>query len=213
LIEIYAEGGCEIQIHFRAGFADGGVAGDWRAIFNRTEDWLDFVRCETMNPKRDRSGSDKRDVRQTVLVLDGKLIGLSQRIVGKSLASIVQLQPLDNGLCAWINAPKHVVEFFRLSSLCVRRIGRIALNTLGHSPLLVGNGKLEGEVVECVAEVLEAIADDEAEFGNWRRLEEFDPKDILCAVAVAFGPSSVRVSFAPGSQFRLKALQVVDCPV
>lgn len=63
LAESYAEGGCEIHVHFRAGFVDGGVAGDWCAIFNRTKDWLDFVRSETMNPERDRSGSDKRDVR------------------------------------------------------------------------------------------------------------------------------------------------------
>lgn len=130
-----------------------------------------------------------------MLVLDGKLIELPQGIVGKSLPSIVRLQPLDNCLCAWVNAPKHTVEFFQavVATRAEDRKGRIALNTLGHSPLLVGNGKLEGEVIESVAEVLEAIADNEAEFGNGRRLEEFDPKDILRAIAIAFGPSSIRV--------------------
>lgn len=86
------------------------------------------------------------------------------------------------------------------------RKGRIAFNTLRYSPLIVGNGKLEGEVIEGVAEVLNTIADDEAEFGNGRRLEEFDPKDILRTIAVAFGPSLVGVSFASSSQFRIKAL-------
>lgn len=117
LAEGYDEGGCEIHGHFRTVFVDGRVASNWCPIFNRTKDWLDFVRSETMNPERDRSSPDKRHVGQTMLVLDGKLIELPKGIVGESLSSIVQLQILNNCLCAWVNAPKHAIEFF---SGCLR---------------------------------------------------------------------------------------------
>jgi hypothetical protein len=212
LAESYAEGGCEIHVYFRAGFVDGGVAGNWCTIFNRAEDWLDFVSFETVDPERDGSGSDKRNVRQTVLVFDGKLVELPEGIVGKSLPSIVRLQPLDNDLCAWVNPSKHAVEFFQVifATRAEDREGRIALDSLGHSPLLIGNGEFKDEVIERVAEVLETVADDEAKLGNGRWLEEFDPEDILRAINIGFGVSAVRVTFAPSSQFCIKALQVVD---
>lgn len=90
---------------------------------------------------------------------------------------------------------------------------RIALDTFGDSPLLIGDDKFKGEVVEGVAEVLEAISNDEAEFGGRRRLEDFDPKELLGAINIGFFPSSVRVSFAPGVHFLFKSVQVVDRPL
>jgi len=51
LAESYAEVGCELHINFRAGFVNGGIASDWCAVFNRTEDWLDLVGSEAFNPE------------------------------------------------------------------------------------------------------------------------------------------------------------------
>lgn len=74
-------------------------------------------------------------VRQAVLILDGKLVELPERIVGGPLPSIVRLQVLDDCLRAWMDAPEHVVEF---TWILLDEDGRprIALDTLGYPPLL-----------------------------------------------------------------------------
>lgn len=127
LAETYVEGGCEVHIHFRAGFVNGGVAGDWCAVFDRSKDWLDFIGSKAFDPEGYRSGSEKRDVRQTVLVLDGKLVELPKGVVGGVVPSTVRLQPLYCCLGAWGNAPKHAIEFARILLEEVRKRG-IALN-------------------------------------------------------------------------------------
>ena len=124
LTETYAEGRREIHIHLRTGVVNGRVAGDWCAIFNRTEDRLDFVRSEPMNPESKRNGSKEGDMRQTMFVLDGKLVELPEGVVSILVSSLVRLQPLDNRLCIWVRPRSMQLSFFRLFSLRVHRIGK-----------------------------------------------------------------------------------------
>lgn len=209
LAESYAEGGHELHIHFLAGLVNGGIAGDWCAIFNRAEDWLDFVSSEAFNPEREARGSKKRNVRQPVLVLDGKLVELPKGVVGGPVPSVVRLQPLDNCFRAWVDAPKHVIEFGRI----LFEEGwepRFSFDAARHWPALAGDGEFKDEVVEGGTQVVDTVADDEAKFIGGRRLENFDPKELLGAINIGFTPSSVRAFFSPSVQFGFKALQVVE---
>lgn len=209
LAETYAEGGCELHVHFRAGFVNGGIAGDWCAIFNRTVDWFDFIGSEAFNHVPHGGSSDERNVRQTVLVLDVKLIELPEEIVGEP--SVVRLQPLDNCLRAWVDAPEHIIEPSRIL-LGENRELRTSLDVVWQRRSRVRQSELEGQIVEGGTKVVDAVTDDEAEFGGGRLLENLDPKDLLGAINIGFGPSSVRAFFAPGFQFGFKAVQVVNRP-
>lgn len=217
LAESYAEGGCEIHVHFRAGLVNGGVAGDWCAIFNRKVDWLDFVGDGAFinHEGHMRNARVRRNVRQTVLVLVGKPVELPEGIVdGTLLPSIVRLQPLDDCFRVWSDAPKHAVEFFQVTVATggEDRKSRISLDALGYPPLFVNNGEFEGEIVEGGTKVMEAVSNHEAEFVGGRWLEDFGPKELLGAISIGFTPSSVRAFFEPKIHFGFKALQVVDRP-
>lgn len=217
LAETYAKGGIELHVHFRAGFVNGGIAGDWCAIFNRSEDWLDFVDSDTAEDDEGNGlGSEKGNVGQTVLVLDGKLVELPERVVGDVLLpSVVRLQPLDDCLRVWVDAPKHAVQFFEVivaTRAEHRKLG-VALGTFGQAPALVCQGQLKSEVVESGAKIVKAVSDDEAEFGGGWLLKDFDPKDLLAALNLGFRPNSIRAFFAPSVQFAFKTLQVVERPV
>lgn len=208
LPESYAEGGCEMHVHFRAGFVNGGIASDWCTIFNRAEDWFKFVHTQE-ELVGETNVREKRNVRQTVLVLDGKLVELPKGIVGGFLPSVVRLQPLDNCFRVWMDAPKHAIEFFRVLCLEDREPGT-SLDIARQWRSLICQGQLECEVVEGGTEIVDTVTDDETQFGSRRGLKHFNPKELLGAINIGFGPSSVRVFLAPNAQFGFKALQVVE---
>lgn len=214
LAETYAEGGCELHVHFRAGVVNGGIAGDWCAIFNRAEDWLDLIHRDTR--RRDeaecRQGCKNRGVRQPVLVDIGKLVELPKGIVPEFLASVVRLQPLDFCLRGWGDAPKHLMKF---THVLARENGELGLprELAGQRFPRVGDGEFVGEVVEGGAEVVQVVPDDEAKIVSGWGVEDFDPKELLAGINIAFGPSSVRAFFIQNSNFRFKALQMVERPV
>lgn len=216
LAETYAERRCEMHVHFRAGFVNSWVAGDWCAIFHRAEDWLDFVnREECGHPEGHSNSREKADMRQPVLVLHGKLVELPEGIVGESVSSVVRLQPLDDCLRVWVDAPDLVAALPRIH-LPVSEDGELQLprSVFGQGiDAKVGDGKLKDEVVEGRTEVVETIANDEANFGGGRRLKDFDAKEFLGAISIGFAPSSVRVFLAPSVHFFVEAVQVVVRPV
>lgn len=170
----------------------------------------------------EREGGDMdkpRRVGQPMLVLDVKLVELPEGVGTEPVPSLVRLQPLDLCFGEWVDAPGHVVKFSqRLRSLGLggvrgkdREPGS-ALDVVGQPPLCVRQRQLEGEVVEGASEVVETVPGDEAEAGG-RRLDDLGPKELLSGLGVEFGPRSMRAFFAPGSRFRLKALQMVKRPV
>lgn len=210
--ESYVEGGCELHVHFRAGTIEGRILGDWCAVFNREVDWFDFLDSNTVGDKiADGSQSEQDDMRQAVLVQYGKLVELPEGIVPELMPSVVRLQPLDFCLCGWMDAPKHLIEFFQVLAGENRELG-VPRNCTRQRLPLVGDGKLKGEVVESGAEVVKAVPDDEAKVRR-RLVEDFDEKELASAISIGFGPRSVRAFFKPGSPFRFKALQMVERPV
>src|SRR5215208_7813162 len=211
LAEAYAEGGVEIHIHFRAGFVEGGVAGDWCAIFNRTpaQDF-DFVGDVVAGDDESKGrGREKDEVGQSMLVHVFKLVEPPEGVGLSTLPTRIRLQPLDNCLSAWIDAPKHVVEFARILLDEDGKPG-VAFDAAGHrSSVVKGDGKFKDEVVKRAPEVVEAVSDNKAKFGR-RRAEHFDAQDLLGAINIGFGPSSVRAFFDPGCNFGFKVVQVVE---
>ena len=69
-----------------------------------------------------------------------------------------------------------------------------------------------GKVVESGAEVVETVADDEAKL-CWNWLDESDVHELLAALAVNMTDVSVRFLLCPGTNFRVKAVQVLGGPV
>jgi hypothetical protein len=211
LAEAYAEAGVEVHVHFRASFVKGGVAGDWCAAFNRTPSHeFDFVGNVVAGDDESKGlGCEKDEVGQPVLVHVFKLVEPPKGVGLGKLPSRVRLQPLDNCLSTWIDAPKHVVEFARI---LVEEDGKpgVAFDAAGYrSPLVTGNGKFKDEVIEGAPEVVEAVSDNKAKFGG-RRVGHFNPYDLLGVVNIGFTPSSVRAFFDPGSDFGFKAVQVIE---
>jgi hypothetical protein len=208
LAETYAEGGCELHVHFRAGFVQGGEAGDWCAIFNRTVDYLDFVGCEAFDHIENGSSPEKRNVGRTVLVLDGKLVKLPEEVIGEPVTSVIRLQPLDNCFRARVDTPEHFIESSRIL-LAENRELRTTLDIDRQRLSQVRQGKLEGQIVEGGTKVVDTVTDNQAKFGGGWWLEDFDPKNLLGAINVGFGPRSIWAFFAPDSQFGFKAVQVM----
>lgn len=212
LAEAYAEAGVEVHVHFRAGFVEGGVAGDWCAVFNRTPahelDLVGYVVAGDHEAKGVRR--EKDEVGQSVFIHSVKLVEPPKGVgFGVPLPSRVRLQPLDNCLGVWLDAPKHVVEFARILLDEDGKPG-VAFDAAGHrSSLIRGDSEFKDEVVEGAPEVVEAVSDNKAKFGR-RRVKHFNPYDLLRAINIGFGPSSVRAFFDPGSNFGFKALQVVE---
>jgi hypothetical protein len=211
LAEAYAEGGVEIHLHFRAVLDEGGVAGEWCAVFNRTPAHeFDFVGCVVAGSDEAKGlGREKDEVRQSMLIHVVKLVEPPKGVgFGEPLPSRVRLQPLDYCLCAWVDAPEHVVEFARIL-LDENGESGVGFNLTGHRPLTKGDGEFKNEVVESAPEVVEAVSNYETEFGG-RCVKHFNPHDLLAAVNIGFGPCSVRAFFDPGSTFGFKALQVIE---
>ena len=59
---------------------------------------------------------------------------------------------------------------------------------------------------------MKKVSDDETKLGGGRWLEDFNPKELLSAISLGFGPSSARVFLKPSVYYGLKALQVVERP-
>src|SRR5215217_5162968 len=212
LAEAYAEDGVEIHIHFRAGFVEGGVAGDWCAIFNRTPSQdFDFVGGVVAGGDESKGiGREKDEVGQSMLVHVFKLVEPPKGVGLSTLPTRVRLQPLDNCLSASIDAPKHVVEFARILLNEDGKPGG-AFDVAGHrSSLVTGDGEFKDEVIQGAPEVVEAVSNNKTEFGR-RRAEHFDAQNLLRSINIGFGSSSVRAFFDPGSNFGFKAVQVIEC--
>jgi hypothetical protein len=76
----------------------------------------------------------------------------------------------------------------------------------------MGDGKLEREIIERGAEIVEAVANDQSKLSG-RSFKHFDPADLAAAINIAFGSSSVRAFFKPSGHFGFKALQMVERPI
>jgi hypothetical protein len=219
LTEAYVEGRCEVHVHFRAGTVEGRIFGDWCAAIKIAESDLDFVDADAVGFKKRQSGKvvQGNDVRKPVLVYGLKPIKLPQGITTEPVPSLVRLQSLDHCLGEWVDAPSHVVEF-------LQRVGIVdGVFVENREPGIVGDlarqrsfrlrkSKLESEVVEGGAEVVDAVPGDEAQAGG-RRLDDLCPNDLLAALGIEFRPKSVRAFFSPGSPFRFEALQMVERPI
>jgi hypothetical protein len=211
LAEAYAEEGVEIHIHFRAGSVEGRVTGDWCAIFNRTPSQdFDFVGGVVAGGDESKGiGREKDEVGQPMLVHVFKLVEPPKGVRLSTLPTRVRLQPLDNCLSAWIDAPKHVVEFARILLNEDGKPGG-AFDVAGHrSSLVTGDGEFKDEVIQGAPEVVEAVSNNKTEFGR-RRAEHYDAQNLLRSINIGFGPSSVRAFFDPGSNFGFKAVQVIE---
>ena len=125
-----------------------------------------------------------------MFVLDGKLVELPEEVAGEPMPLLVRLQPFDNHLRARIDAPEPAIEFCRILFRLDGEL-RTRFDVAWQWRSFVGQGELEGEVVEGRAEVMDTVANDEAEFGGGRWLEDFDPKELLSATSLGCGPSSV----------------------
>lgn len=212
IAEAYAEFGIEIHVHFRAGFAKGSVAGDFCAAFNRTPmhefDVVDGVVVAGSGEAK-QPGCKKDEMGQSMLIHVVELVEPPKGIgFGKPLPSCMRLQPLDLCLREWVDAPEHAVEFVRVLLDLDGKSG-VLFDVTGHRPPVTGNREFKREVVESTSEVVEAVSDNKAKFGG-RRVEHFDPKDLLGAINIGFGPSSVRTFFDPGSYFGFKAVQMIE---
>jgi hypothetical protein len=221
LAEAYVEGCCEIHVHFRAGTVEGGVLGDWCALIKIAGKGIDVVDGDVL-AREERYSTEPiqgHGRRKPVLVYDLKLIKLPQAVAAKPVPSIVRLQPLDDCLGTWVDAPDHVVEFLqRLRAFDLGGVRRedgepgSPLNVARQRSLRLRKSKSKCEVVEGGAEVVDAVPGDEAQASR-RRFEHPRPYDLLAALVIEFGPKGVRACLTPGSQFRFKALQMVERPV
>jgi hypothetical protein len=211
LAEAYAEGGLEIHLHFRAGTVEGGVAGDWCAVFNRTPAHeFDFVEHVVAGGDEAKGLGRKEDnMGQPVLIHVVKLVEPPKGVgLGGPIRSRVRLQALDDCLRTWVDAPKHVVEFARILLDKDGKRGSTLDFARDRTPLK-GDGEFEDEIVKGASEVMEAVSNDEAKFGG-RRVEHFNPYDLLAAINIGFGPIAVRAFFEPSVRFGFKAVQVVE---
>jgi hypothetical protein len=219
LPEDYAEGQQGIHVHLRVetlgkGGGAGGVSRNLCAVFIRTH--VDFDSAGEVGRVGKVSvgaGGDLRDVRHSMFVHVGKLVELPQGVRRERIPSCVRLQPLDDCLRSWVNAPDFVTTFPHLPfpstkngelRPSVEGVGQGATSVMPYSEFV-------GKVVKGGAEVVEAIPDDEAElYRDW--LGESDVHDLLTALTVEMTIVSVRVSVSPLTNFRLKAVQVMGGP-
>ena len=134
-------------------------------------------------------------------------------MVGRlSIPSTVRLQPLDDCLRNRCDAPDLAHTFAEK----LRFTGKDGeLRVAGDAPrqgtVSVGSGEVVDEVVERRAKVVDAVADKESEFGAGL------PKDLsddalLAALLIELDVGSVRVFFAPPTDFSFDALQVLRGP-
>src|SRR5918998_37656 len=150
---------------------------------------------------------------QSMLIHVVKLVEPPEGVgLGEPIPSRVRLQPLDHCFRTFVNAPEHLLKFRSVLLDLDRKTG-VRFDVAGHrSSLVTGDGEFEDKVVEGTAEVVEAVSDNETKVGG-RRTEHFDPKNLLTAINIGFGPGSVRAFFEPGSDFDFKAVQVIKRPV
>jgi hypothetical protein len=159
-------------------------------------------------------GHEECDVGQPVLV-KVRESGQEPQLVGGVgvVPAILRLQPLDDCLRGWVDAPDHALAFVREVS-AVTDNGELRIS--GHAPrelpLLMSEGKFICEVVKRCPKIVDAVANDGAE-SSGGLLEDFDAKELVAALNVELGPKSIGVFFEPTANFRLYALQVLESPV
>jgi len=124
------------------------------------------------------------------------------------------LQPLDDCLRSWVDAPDLLSAFLHgpFPIAKDREFGSGFVPTGERTAPVFADGEFVGKVVEGRAEVVDAVPGDEAETGG-RGLDDFGIDDLLAALGIEFGPEFMRAFFKPGTPFRFKALQVVERPI
>lgn len=95
LAEAHAEFGIEIHVYFRAGFVEGGEAGDSRVVFDRTPTHeFDVVGSVVVagNDETKQPGREKDEMGQSMLIHVVKLVEPTKGIgLGECLPSCVRL--------------------------------------------------------------------------------------------------------------------------
>ena len=148
-----------------------------------------------------------------MLVNIRKLVKHPEGIDSIVLPSLVRLQPLDDCLGVWVDAPDFTLPLPGLHGpVSENRELRSRSDRIGQGVSGVGDSKFVGEIVEGGSEVVQTIADEEAKPNRWLA-EDFNPDELLACLRVEFVDNAVRVSFPPSSVFRLQALQVLERPI
>src|SRR5215212_1884031 len=139
-----------------------------------------------------------------MLVHVGKLLQYPEGVRHELILSVVRLQLLDSCLRVWVNAPDFVAAF-PLIHCPVAKDGE--LQNPGASlrqgvDAHVSEGEFVDKVVKSRPEVVEAVADNEAELGG-RRLDESNLDELLVALTVDFHDIVVRVMRSPLTDLRI----------
>ena len=219
LPEEYVEGQQGVHVHLRVEpLSESGVTGrigrNLCAVFKRTQVDIDgpgqVGRVGNVSPCAD---SHLGNVRRSMLVHVGKLVQHPEGVRRELIPSIVRLQSLDDCLRSWVDAPDFVATFPHQPVL-VAKDGKLRppIEGVGQGAAsVVRDREFVGEVVERGAEVVETVADDEAEL--WRDwIGESDVHELLAALTVDMTVVSVRVSVSPLTNLRLKTVQVAGGP-
>ena len=111
----------------------------------------------------DASDGHLGDVRHSMFVHVGKLVELPEGVRRELIPSVVRLQPLDNCLRVWIDAPNSLFPGVRIHSLGAEDGELRVFDELGRGRVaMMSDDEVINEVVESGAEVMETVADDEA---------------------------------------------------
>jgi hypothetical protein len=213
LPEEYVEGQQGVHVHLWVEpLSDGGGMGsvgcDLCAIFKRTQVDVhgsgQMGRVGKVGPHTD---GNLRDVRCSMFVHVAKLVQLPKGVQRKLIPSVVRLQSLDNCLRSWVDAPDFVTTFPR-RPFSVAKDGELRLSIERSGQMttsMMPNSEFVGKVVESGSEVVETVADDEAEHcGDW--FGKSNVHDLLTTLPVEMTVVSVRVSFAPLANLRVKTV-------
>lgn len=139
----------------------------------------------------------------------GKLVELPEGVRRERIPSVVRLQPFDDCLRVWVDAPDSLSAGARTHSLGAKDGELRVSDELGRKRVaMAGDDEIIDEIVEGGGGVVETVADDEAKLGrDW--LGESDVHVLFAALAVGMTDVSVRFSLAPLTNFRVKTIQVI----
>jgi hypothetical protein len=224
--EAYAEGIIEIHVHFGLGISGTSVTHDLCAVFYRAEhvSHVGNTRALAGDVGCGR-GQQQRQVGQPMFVHVGKLVQYPEGVEGREpLPSCVRLQPLDDCLRNWRDAPDLVqpaagggfsgpLPLKELVAEAVNREHRAFGDVWGKWPAsVVCEDKLVDEVIERGAEVEQTIPDDGAE-SSGGLFQGFDSEKLLTSLRLELGECSIRAFFEPPSDFCFQTLQVLERPI
>lgn len=217
----YAEGEIEIHAHFTARIEGASAvthnlcavarAGTERGS-PKTETHIAKGAHVAPGPEPAAPTSEQRHVRQAVLVNAREFVELPEGVEAVLVPrQVIRLQILDDCLRTWGNVPDspHGALSFVFADgehesffdICGQRV-----------PPIVGDGEIVDKVVQGRAELVEAVAKDEADSGG-RRPVRFGPKDVLASLRMVLVDDVVRVGSQPPLNFQFQALQVLKRPI